>query len=404
MSSLRIHSAYRSRVDDNPPAPRLREQIKWNVETMLEPARWEIPSDFLTEAHFRRVVNELEWNSSSGYPYCITETTNRIFFKVKDGKPDEFRMSQVWNLVNNRIAKLLRGEGEVDPIRLFIKPEPIKEKKIAEGRFRLISSVSVIDQIIDHMLFDSFNHKLLDTHPFHPVKVGWSPYGGGWKEMSPLAKVAADKTAWDWTVQAWTLALEFEIRCALCNTGGPVFGTWLQLATMRYRLLFQNPVFVTSGGLLLKQKVPGLMKSGCVNTITTNSIMQVILHVRVSLEIGEDIKPIMVMGDDTLQMIPDNPREYFRRLSKYCILKEVTRGAEFAGFRFNGMHANPMYTAKHAYNLLHVDENFLEEIASSYALLYHRSSEAGWVMRAVAELASHIMGEDQLRLIFDGED
>lgn len=362
---------------------------------MLSVARWKIPEDFLQRSHFERVVQELDWNSSPGYPWCLQSTTNRIFFEVEDGRPSPLALQKVWMLVQEKLET-----RESDPIRLFIKPEAHSQKKLREGRYRLISSVSVVDQIIDQMLFGEFNEQLILTHPYHPIKTGWTALLGGWKQVPLKGMVCADKTSWDWTVRGWLLQATLRIRSLLCLN---LTEQWIELASWRYQCLFgEGCHMVTSGGLHLYQNEPGVMKSGCVVTIADNSIMQCLLHCLVSRAL--DIEPglIWCMGDDTMQESSDSDDKYFEELSNYCILKEVNKKSEFAGLAYRGMRLEPIYPHKHAFNLLHVDPTIQDSLTLSYGLLYHRSSNKQGMLKILRELSPEMPSDEFYDSIVDG--
>lgn len=360
--------------------------------------QWEIPKDFMTFQHFERVVNELEWNSSPGVPYCYQFTTNRILFAVKDGIPSQERLMMVWNMVQDRLS-----EKDSDPIRLFVKPEPHKKSKLDKKAYRLISSVSVVDQIIDHMLFDHMNKKTLDNWWNNPVKVGWSPVVGGWKAI-PTDYISTDKTSWDWTVGMWLIELVFELRKSLCLTKGDLYDKWLELAIFRFTKLFYDFEFVTSGGYKLRYKGHGIMKSGCVNTLVDNSLMQLILHVMVSFKLGKPPVNIMSMGDDVIMEFIEYLTEYLEEMKKHCIIKEVNFQTEFAGLRYKKRGViEPLYRGKHAYQLLHMPEKFKNEIAASYSLLYHRSTHRDWIRQLLESIGCELPPLYELDAIFDGE-
>lgn len=361
--------------------------------------RWDVPKDFLSREHFERTLGKLDLTSSPGFPYMRRAPTNRVFFGYSDNvgfKPE--MVDYMWALVSDRLDKL----GEADAIRLFVKQEPHKLAKIENGRYRLISSVSVADQIIDHMLFDSMNSLMVDHWDDNPIKVGWSPLKGGWKMMPRSKWLAIDKSSWDWTVQMWLCELALQVRVLLCNTKGPLFDRWLEIAVYRYKQLYQNPLFITSGGVLLRQMRPGVQKSGCVNTIADNSLMQWILHARVCLELNLPITDIYAMGDDTLQEPFPEQQQYLERMGQYCILKEAELTTEFAGFRFRGPIIEPMYKGKHAFNLLHVDDGVLDQVAVSYSLLYHRSNYREWMRRFFISIGCEIFPHMVYDIIYDG--
>lgn len=378
---------------DGPSGP-VRELILERVIQMFGAARWDIPDDFLQRSHYLRALGKLDWTSSPGYPYMRRAPTNGDLFKVKNGIPNELIVDQFWELVNNRIR-----DGDSDYIRLFVKPEPHKLGKLRDGRYRLISSVSVLDQIIDHMLFDQANDRLIDNWLEVPSKIGWSPVWGGWRVIPTSGCVALDKSSWDWTVQLWLVELVLELRARLCSN---LSADWLRLAKWRYQQLYCSPSFITSGGLVMRQVTPGVMKSGCVNTISDNSFMQCILHVRVCLEIDVSVGNLICMGDDTLQETIGDIGRYLDRMSQYARVKSPVYNSEFAGFRFHGRRIEPLYKGKHAYVLLHVDPEVLPQLSQSYLLMYHRSAYRDLMEDLFLKMGQELTTRRKRDLIYNG--
>lgn len=359
-------------------------------------AQWTIPEDFMEFSHYKRTLLRLDWTSSPGYPYMRRCPTNKDFFKVNEGVPDEGRVLHVWDILRQRLT-----ERDCDPVRLFIKPEPHKIEKIKEGRYRLISSVSVVDQIIDHMLFGEMNDQLVNNWAYVPSKIGWSQYLGGWRYMPHQqdSVMALDRKSWDWTMQIWLIEMVLEVRAALCLN---LSEEWLELAKWRYKSLFVKNTFITSGGLLLRQKHPGVMKSGCVNTISDNSIAQHLVNGRVCMEIDEEPSFLISMGDDTLQTTPENLEQYLQTMAQYCIVKPPSFECEFAGMRFHGKRIEPCYRGKHAYVLLHVDPEVLPQLADSYALLYHRSNARNLMEDVLSKMVGSLVSRSKREVIYDG--
>lgn len=393
MKSLAVHAKRHKGIDQTPMSPEIYSKVIRHVIQELKPARWSIPEDFLEFSHYRRVVSDLDWTSSPGYPYLLQATNNGLFFGVVNGEPDEQRVRVVWDMVREQLRNRRK-----DPIRLFVKPEPLNHKKLDEGRYRLISSVSLIDQIIDHMLFGEFNDRLIEKCHETPVKTGWTPMTGGWKEVPVSGIQSTDKASWDWTALNWLFEAELEVRKGLCTN---LTEEWIELAAWRYWELFYNCLFVTSGGLLLQQMILGIMKSGSVITIATNSIMQLLLHRRVSYELNRRPKAMWAMGDDVIQEEED--AEYFRRLSQLCILKECSTHVEFAGYRFNKSYVEPLYFGKHAFALLYQKEKYIRETADAYALLYHKSKRRPVVREILGDLTDDLISEDLLTDVWDRE-
>lgn len=402
VKSLAQHVGLRRGLREDAMTRTLEAKILAMAEFEHQAARWNIPDDFLSGNHLRRVLNGIDLKSSPGYPYCIRAPTNRDFLKADlNGVIPENSHVMISEMVFDRVTKLLNGEDSSDYIRLFVKPEPLKERKLQAHKYRLIASVSLIDQIIDHMLFDDMNETMYGAWDQVPSKVGWSPYVGGWKCMPQRTWLAIDKSSWDWTVHLWLIDLTFKLRQRLCNNMNQ---QWLQLATMRYKLLYISPVYVTSAGVLLRQRKPGVMKSGCVNTIADNSIMQYLLHLRACHDSNTQPSGFMSMGDDTLQEEPEDLASYLQALNSYCIIKKHERANEFAGMLFRGMYVEPQYLGKHAFTILHMKKSVAQDVATAYSLLYHRSHYRNWVRRLFKDMGFEIPGLDELDAIYDGDD
>lgn len=340
----------------------------------------DLPSDFMERAHYERILTRLNWKASPGHPLMHDYSTNRDLFKVNDrGEPDPLRVEMVWQMV---LARLEARDSDL--IRLFVKAEPHKRKKIELKRWRLISSVSILDQIIDQMLFGEMNDSWVASWFTSPMKVGWVPFKGGWKLFPKGRSLCVDKSSWDWTVRMWIVQLELRVRAA-CVRESPNKEKWLDLAAWRYKRLYVDNVFVTSGGVKLKQLKPGIQKSGCVNTLMTNTMMQLILHLRVCFEGNHSVGRFWCLGDDTLQDLPERFKDYLDALKTFCIVKQATLASEFAGFSFEENRVEPVYRGKHAYNMLHMDSIYEEEFRRAYQLLYYRSKHKARIEEVVGK-------------------
>nr|UGO57474.1 MAG: hypothetical protein 2 [Riboviria sp.] len=380
---------------EDPPAGMLYDLVINGVVNELRNVIWKIPDDFLQFSHYLRVVKDLEFTSSPGVPYLYTFPNIGTMFGYRDGTLDDDRLLSVWGLVKQRLI-----DRSCDPIRVFVKAEPHKVKKLENKAYRLIASVSVVDQIIDALLFNPLNDLVVENFIDSPIKVGWSPYKGGWKMMPLGGVVATDASSWDWTVKSWLLQMELDVRKQLCSN---LTQEWEDLANWRYKCLFDSPVWQTSFGFQLRQRHPGVMKSGCVNTIVSNSIMQIILHHRVAMEVGQQAESMFCMGDDVLQTPQSDMKTYLQKKNEYCIIKSAAQVSEFAGHRFLRDSIEPLYLGKHAFQLLHANPKYVREMAISYALLYHRSDKRETLRRLLAEIGQELPSESLLDAIFDGE-
>lgn len=355
-----------------------------------------LPKDFLEYSHFLRVVDDLNMKASPGVPLCHQFGTNaQLFGENEDGELDPVMVEMVWRRVQFRLDALRASNLDCDDIRLFIKREPHSEVKLVEGRLRLISSVSVIDQIIDHMLFDHNNKQEIANALDVPSKAGWSTLRGGWKFV-PKSWVGYDKSSWDWTVPWWLC--EDDLRLRVKMTIGYT-EEWLHLATLRYRMLFYEPVFHLSNGRRFKQASPGVMKSGCVNTSSSNSHMQVLLHAVACLETGTPFSKIWAMGDDTLQ--PPVSEEYLDVWRRVARMKESHVG-QFCGHDFAGGRVMPTAFGKHITNLLYTSE--FPSAIRSLQYLYARDSRFARFQELALELAPEAVVDRETALELFDED
>lgn len=284
------------------------------------------------------------------------------------------KIEELRALVWLRLQSLLTDKPSADNIRVFVKPEPHKQQKLDEGRYRLISAVSLIDTMLDRILFGWLAEAAMDNVGRTPCAVGWAPVNSGWRSVRQrFAKsVCLDKSAWDWTVQSWLVEAyhRFVNELAL---GAPDW--WRKAVHARFTLLFRAAKFQFRNGTVIPQPEVGVMKSGCYLTLLLNSVGQVLIHIAAMLRLGLDPDEAtpLAMGDDTVQ----DPRgihdleRYVRELENLgCKVKGavVRSDVEFAGFQMTDRRCVPAYRKKHLYKLEYATD--LPSYLRSMQLLY----------------------------------
>nr|UGO57358.1 MAG: hypothetical protein 3 [Riboviria sp.] len=238
-------------------------------------------------------------------------------------------------------------------------------------------SVSLIDALVDRILFMKLMHKVVNNFHNTGVMIGWSPVQGGYRLLESKftgKTLSMDKKTWDWTVPAWLLdaAADIIIRLAV---DAPLW--WINAVRARFRCLFEDPEFIFSDGSRARQANPGIMKSGCYLTIFINSIAQLILHEMAlyALNIPRDVaEPIIVVGDDTLQKWFSRFPEcvaYWQSLGFTIEVEEHDGIPEFAGFKYKNGYF-PAYIQKHYFTLSHLTTNreLAQQTLQSYQILY----------------------------------
>lgn len=259
----------------------------------------------------------------------------------------DFSIDDPWELVLN---------GLIDPVKLFVKNEPHKLSKVLEGRFRLIFSMSVIDNIIARILLSAQNNAEIDVWEDIPLKPGMGLTDDHmksiWKYVSDNevgGLVEADMKGWDWSFQEQDFESDLERRAAL---NGGKHTLWWQIAKAHYHCVMRK-VMVLSDGEMYKQLAPGIMPSGWYPTSSTNSAVRAINHAHAAL--SEGVEPfIMAMGDDSVERLVQNLEAHYRDLGKVCgmLNSASSQKFEFCSTLFHGEIGVPVNVTKQLYNLL----------------------------------------------------
>lgn len=382
--SLTLHSKYSEKTSlCEKPSESIQEWALCRMEDWYSPVVWTLPNDWDSYDSFRKCLTRLDMTSSPGYPYMV-ETTTIGSWLGYDGflSYNEQRVSQLWHDTRD----VLSGKW-MTILRVFIKSEPHKASKVREGRWRLIMGSPLPVQMAWHMVFRYQNDLEIEKSYFIPSQQGIKLCGGGWKNyraqwVSRGYSIGLDKTAWDWTVPGWLIDLEFRFRCRMARNLTPA---WIKAAKLLYDGMFVNPIFILSDGSLYRQRFHGFMKSGCVNTISSNSHMQILVHLIVCKIDGISENPYPVAcGDDTLQAA-DHCGDLTTYSSIGSLIKKASEGLEFVGHDFLENGPQPLYFRKHVFTIMHSDEENLPAVLDSYLRLYaHSYQYSYWERLALA--------------------
>nr|WMV94234.1 RNA-dependent RNA polymerase [Pepper vein yellows virus] len=275
---------------------------------------------------FKSAVFSLELDAGIGVPYiAYGRPTHKGW--VEDPK----LLPVLARLTFNRLQKMLEVEssdmsaeelvqaGLCDPIRTFVKREPHKQSKLDEGRYRLIMSVSLVDQLVARVLFQNQNKREIALWRANPSKPGFGLSTdeqvlefvqalAAQVEVSPEEVITSwekylvptDCSGFDWSVAEWMLHDDMVVRNKLTLDLNP---TTEKLRSVWLKCIC-NSVLCLSDGTLLAQRVPGVQKSGSYNTSSSNSRIRVMA----AYHCGADWA--MAMGDDALESVNTNLEVY----------------------------------------------------------------------------------------------
>lgn len=292
------------------------------------------------------------------------------------------------------------------PIKLMVKDEPHKLSKFAEGRYRLISILSLEDQLLDRLLFIGWIIAERDN-PEHCVsKVGWCPIPAGYQQllvtMPDNRKCwAVDKKAWDWTMPGWVVKTYVDTKLGLTNTNG----VYTNIVYNRVaEVVGPRCVVALPDGTLLRQLTWGLQKSGWLLTLSLNSAAQDMQHLLACRRLGwpDEGTIVWAMGDDLLcyaNWSEEQASDYAAALDKTgCIVKYIKNVREFCGFSYE-RGCDPLYQDKHKFLMEYCPLEKLRDLISTYSVIY-ALSDASWFWKVQARYA--LCGQEPYRRFAQG--
>lgn len=237
--------------------------------------------------------------------------------------------------------------GLTDPIRLFIKNEPHSKEKMASGRYRLINSVSLIDQMVEKYLCGRQNKVEIANYALIPSMSGMGNHQTGLtgavktKHLIEqiLNRAGTDARAFDWTCTHQTMMIDPRFRAQVLG-----LPTWENHYTKRQLLLITSAVIIDDGSVY-NQVSRGVQKSGSANTSGGNSRNRVVARAIALPEMPLVINgewQVRAMGDDCAENIGDLSHEQvkaaYRRQNvqiKLVTSMVVDGFVEFCGLEFS---------------------------------------------------------------------
>jgi hypothetical protein len=315
-----------------------------------------------------RVLKSVKGDSSPGVPYSALGGTNAEVLQhyrefIRDCVVD--RIQRLMSIdAEGLSSRELVQLGLCDPVRLFVKNEPHKEAKTKAGRFRLIMSVSLVDQLVERLICSRQNRAEIMRWESIPSKPGIGlddqSVATICTQVAPVLEsgklMETDISGFDWSVQEWELRLDMEARVKLCSAG-PI----LTKVMMNRVYCTAHSVFTLSDGSLIEQLDGGIQKSGSYNTSSTNS------RIRVMLAYMAGSPWCIAMGDDSLEAYVPGSLEVYSQLGHEIKDHRIaTSSFEFCSHIFEDGKASPVNWAKTFYRLLSQPESKIERLGDEF--------------------------------------
>lgn len=390
-SRLRLSAPARS-----PPTPEEYDKLKaayWRIGGG-DTASWQ--GEHSTWTKFIDTVNALRKESSTGLgAYQHRSTVGQTLRFDEFGRVvDTSALHELFASVRSRLNELERiganmaswrdnvPDGVADDSKPFIKDEPHKVSKVQQGRWRVITSFSLEDKIIDGMLFGPWIEDEI-RNPLRTVqKAGWAVVPEGYRRL--LAEMpneslcyASDKTAWDWVCPAWVI--DYYLDCKLSHHRHEPGHRAAIIARFAY-LYGTGFVVRFPDGRRFRQGFYGMMKSGSVLTLSLNSLAQAAMHWLACLRAGERLERVWALGDDFLAYTREGfPAARIDQLVSEmgAIVKFSVKRREFAGMLIRGDGLEPLWQSKHKFIIAHLPPADVRGYLMDLLVWYARS-RATW--------------------------
>jgi hypothetical protein len=230
----------------------------------------------------------------------------------------------------------LLKEYYTDPILVTLKGEPHKEEKVKSGRLRIISIIGTLNGLLERILFSYFNKACLEMNSILHWKPGMGLHDEGMERIFEFVSqmkqpiCSTDVSAWDWSVPEWLRISSMNTRLKI--HGASQEGIYRRLVKNYYHAMNRG-VFITPGGIMYKQLLPGIMKSGTYNTSSDNSIdrgnLKRMANPTKIVTIKDRIYDFANMGDDLIEGYVPGLQQV------YSDLGFTVKGVEVMGSKFS---------------------------------------------------------------------
>ncbi len=272
-------------------------------------------------------IRDLEPTSTPGYPY------HRLGHTIGAVLADPVVCARIKKEACARVRKLasLRPEevkagisldpcyalktGISDPLKLIIKKEPTSGKKIRASKWRFILAMSLVDQLVERILFRQQNNAEIEAWADISSKPGMGESDEDTQLLADFVQhnglnVTTDASGWDNSVPADLLVEEAERRIKCC----PSAPSWWCAAVRNVMFLSTVKITLLSDGTLWARVIPGAMASGRYVTSSSNSAIRAMVDRYVDATKDTTRPASMCMGDDAASRVDGTKEDYVTRV------------------------------------------------------------------------------------------
>lgn len=322
----------------------------------------------MTAEEFDELLRGVKRESGPGHPWIGLEKTKGGIVDRHKGLLYQATMEYLNLLAETPIGTMpedpvdLVRQGFASPMRVFVKNEPHSAQKLETGRVRLIIMVPFHIVLAEMLIFGTQNNKEIRHWDSIPSKPGIGltedrHVGKVWDDVKGMLGrgqlAEADVSGYDFSLTERMFYYDALRRVYLAQCKG---GTSFDRVVMNITHALCRSVFALSDGTMLKQEIPGVMKSGRYCTSSTNSYIRVLL----SYAVGSSF--CISMGDDSLEeYVTEAPRLYKEMGVHVKFYKKCDNVFEFCSQTFKDGKSFPSNPAKMLFNLLNQKGEFKQK-------------------------------------------
>lgn len=342
------------------------------------------------------LIPSLKRDASSGFPLMRLQPTKGPLIEkerslVISAVVDRLKLyvSFGGKLPNTAIG--LFEEKLVDPVRLFVKGEPHHKRKIGVAE-RLISSVSVIDEIIARLLFTNQDSAEIARWTVCPSRPGLGFDDSGIKKFSAWIDsryeagrtlASSDVKAWDFSFKGWMFHADVKMRVALLDGATEQERSLFSLMASTHHHCLGRSLYVLTDGSVYEQQFFGKMESGSKATTPVNSRARALLCVLC----GSHPLCVASMGDDCIEEATSNPARYEELGFKLKMFEPSSDGRrlEFCCHEFSrgGLsEVKRINIEKSLFRMLH--EPFSQELLDQFKFEFRYSPDLGAALEQIS--------------------
>jgi len=275
-------------------------------------------SDLKNPNYQANIVGLINPDASPGFPFGHLFKTNADLMKNQVAFRHVIDLA-VWRA--NKIAELGPEFIEVqlqrdptwavrnnlcDPMRTFGKDEATKWKKVEVSRWRLIFSESIVDQIVERLLFTPQDSKEISMWADIPSKSGMGLTELGVAKLLTYAQerginTGSDTEGWDWNAHDDLIRGDAKCRIRL-NTARDPGG---EKAVLGVTVLHSYRLLMLSDGRIFRREHIGGQASGRKITSSSNGRARFLIDVMAGQHFGYQAAS-MTQGDDDCTRLPES--------------------------------------------------------------------------------------------------